>query len=100
MAISPTQMPIEMMIPVRAAVSERQAGTGQLPAQDLQPPSAPAPATSMKIDEHHQVYYEFREGGTGNVMFEIPPEALRRIAESLTLPQVTENGVPALNVKS
>ncbi len=59
----------------------------------------PSFSTSMQIDNHHQVYYKFVEGGTGNVMFEIPPEALRDIAESLKMPPVMDGSVPTIDVK-
>jgi hypothetical protein len=54
----------------------------------------------VHVDDHHQVYYEFLQGGTGDVLFEIPPEALRSIGESLKLPAATENGVPTIDVRS
>jgi uncharacterized FlaG/YvyC family protein len=40
------------------------------------------------VDDHHQVYYEFVDKSTGDVVFEIPPQALREIGESLNLPLV------------
>src|SRR5208282_1520608 len=57
-------------------------------------PSAPTPApsspaqfsTNLRVDDQHQVYYEFVDDRTGDVVFEIPPEALREIGESLNVP--------------
>jgi hypothetical protein len=43
-------------------------------------------STDMQVDSQHQVYYEFVDDSTGNVLFEIPPEALREIGESLNVP--------------
>lgn len=54
----------------------------------------------MKVDGQHQVYYEFVDDGTGNVLFEIPPEALREIGESLNVPLVGDANVPTIDVKS
>lgn len=65
------------------------------------PVAAPAPLTTdLRIDNQHQFYYEFVDGSTGNVVFEIPPEALRAIGESLNLPLDTITGSHSLDVKS
>jgi hypothetical protein len=56
--------------------------------------------TDMRVDAQHQVYYEFVDESTGDVMFEIPPEALREIGESLNLPLVGDASVPSVDVKS
>jgi hypothetical protein len=69
---------------------------------------SPAPAvsssaqfsTDMKIDDQHQIYYEFVDDRTGNVLFEIPPEALRAIAESLNLSLVGNASAHSVDVKS
>jgi hypothetical protein len=70
--------------------------------------SAPAPAvlpsvqfsTDMRVDDQHQVYYEFVDKSTGDVVFEIPPEALREIGESLNLSMVGDASVHSFDVKS
>lgn len=54
----------------------------------------------MRVDNEHQVYYEFIDASTGDVMFEIPPEALREIGESLNLPLVGDGRVPSVDVNS
>lgn len=54
----------------------------------------------LRIDKQHQFYYEFVDGTTGSVEFEIPPEALRAIGESLVLPLQGDPGASALDVKS
>ena len=71
------------------------------------PSVSPAPvvpesafSTDMKVDEQHRVYYEFVDGRTGDVMFEIPPAALRAIGESLNVPLVGDASVPSVDVKS
>jgi uncharacterized FlaG/YvyC family protein len=54
----------------------------------------------MQIDNHHQVYYEVVDDSTGDVLFEIPSEALRKIGESLNLPLIGDASVPSVDVKS
>jgi hypothetical protein len=70
------------------------------------PPPAPAvssPAqfsTDREIDSQHKIYYEFIDDRTGDVVFEIPPQALREIGESLNLPLLGDASVPSIDVKS
>jgi hypothetical protein len=76
---------------------------GSAPTAETQQALIPPPSlsTDVQIDDHHQVYYEFEEGEAKSVMFEIPPEALRNIAESLKMPpQLLEGGISTLDVKS
>lgn len=54
----------------------------------------------MQIDSDHQIYYEFVDKRTGDVVFEIPPEALREIGESLNLPLVGGASVHSIDVES
>jgi len=54
----------------------------------------------MRVDSEHQIYYAYVDDRTGEVMFEIPPEALRAIGESLNVPMNGESGAYALDVKS
>jgi uncharacterized FlaG/YvyC family protein len=54
----------------------------------------------MQIDDQHQVYYEFVDKDTGAVVFEIPPEALRAIAESLNIPLEGQADYHNLDVSS
>ena len=66
------------------------------------PPASSSPqfSTDMRIDDQHQVYYEFVDASTGDVLFEIPPEALRAIGESLNLPLNGDSGGHGFDVKS
>lgn len=70
------------------------------------PSSAPAVAppakfsTDLRVDDKHQPYYEFVEDSTGDVLFEIPPAALRAIGESLNLPLIGDASLPSIDVKS
>lgn len=68
-------------------------GTSALPNPDLV-------TADLRVDKQHQFYYEFVDGTTGSVEFEIPPEALRAIGESLVLPLHGDTGASALDVKS
>jgi uncharacterized FlaG/YvyC family protein len=54
----------------------------------------------MQIDSKHQVYYEYIDDRTGDVVFEIPPEALRKIGESLNVPLVGGASVHSIDVES
>ncbi len=94
MTISPAQSILAQSL---AAISTGSNSSAPAPAanpqasapQQATPPAAPSPfelSTSLQIDDQHQVYYEFVNKATGDVVFEIPPEALRAIAESLNLP--------------
>ncbi len=74
------------------------------PAEPPVPAAAAlAPAqfsTDREVDSRHQVYYKFVDDRTGDVVFEIPPEALREIGESLNLPLAGDVGPHAFDVKS
>jgi hypothetical protein len=62
--------------------------------------ASPPVTTDLRIDNQHQFYYEFVDGSTGKVEFEIPPEALRAIGESLSLPLQGDAGASSIDVKS
>jgi len=76
-------------------------------ASPAEPPT-PAPAvsppvqfsTDLRIDDQHQLYYAVVDDSTGGVLFEIPPEALRAIGESLNVPLVGESTGHNVDVKS
>jgi len=57
-------------------------------------------STDMRVDSEHQIYYAYVDDRTGEVMFEIPPEALRAIGESLNVPLIGDAGIPIVDVKS
>ena len=59
-----------------------------------------SPGTDVKVDEHHRIYYEVVDARTGSVLFEIPAEALRKIAESLNIPLDGSTSSRRLDVKS
>jgi len=64
-------------------------------------PTLPASvSTDLRIDNEHQVYYEFVDQSTGDVVFEIPPEALRAIGESLNVPLDGGASIHSIDLKS
>jgi hypothetical protein len=73
-------------------------------AEPSSTPSATIPpvqfSTDFQVDGHHQVYYEVVDDSTGDVLLEIPSEALRKIGESLNLPLAGESYVSVIDVKS
>ena len=72
-------------------------------SESSSPPPASSPfelSTDLQIDNQHQVYYEFVDKDTGAVVFEIPPEALRAIAESLNIPLEGQSDYHNLDVSS
>ena len=54
----------------------------------------------MRVDDHHQVYYECVDVNTGSVLLEIPPETLREIGESINVPPEGSRKSHHLDVKS
>ena len=112
MSISPAQMilqvasaegfaPIEALHP---SLGSRGRFRGGIPRESSAPaPAASSPAqfsTDMRVDNQHQIYYEFVDDSTGDVVFEIPPEALREIGESLNVPLVGDASGHSVDVKS
>jgi len=57
-------------------------------------------STDLEVDDKHQPYYKVVDDTTGDVLFEIPPAALREIGESLNIPLIGDSGVPSFDVKS
>ena len=112
MSISPAQMILqaasaESFAPTRrsplASVSGAAAAAGSTPESSAPAPavsSSPQFSTDMEIDDQHQIYYKFVEVSTGDVLFEIPPAALRAIGESLNVPLVGESSSHNVDVKS
>ena len=83
---------------ISAAQMIPQVGSAEVPAPAVS--SFPPFSTNMQVDNRHQVYYEFVDDSTGDVVFEIPPAALREIGESLNLPLAGDASVPSIDVKS
>jgi len=80
----------------RAAISSTPTPTN--PSAPVSTPSSFS--TDLQIDSHHQVYYAVVDERSGDVLFEIPSEALRNIGESLNVPLIGDASVPSVDVKS
>ena len=111
MSISPAQMVLPAASVEGSAPSGCTPGMAvpaATPAASLPADSPPGPAaapppqlsTDVRIDDRHQIYYEFVDDGSGDVLFEIPPEALRAIGESLNIPLVGDASASSIDVKS
>lgn len=112
MSISPAQMmqQIGSAESAASAVPTTQAAdpAATPPLQTSAKYADPAPAaatlekfsTDLRVDAQHQPYYEVVDDKTGDVLFEIPPEALRKIGESLNVPLIGDASVPSVDVKS
>lgn len=86
-------------------------GTPFFPVQDHREPVPAAPpvptpvespsfSTDMQVDNHHQIYYKVVDDHTGDVLLEIPAEALRRIGESLNVTEIGNPKVSSLDITS
>ena len=108
MSISPAQIVLQAASAEIPAVSGRSTpgsvpaatAAAESPAQAPVVTSSPQFSTDLRVDNEHQIYYEFIDASTGDVMFEIPPEALREIGESLNLPLAGDASVPSVDVNS
>lgn len=112
MSISPAQTILQVASAESPAPAGRSAqaavpaATRAAGSSALSPTSAPVVpssaqySTDLRVDDQHQVYYEVVDDRSGDVLFEIPPEALREIGESLHLPLVGESSVHSVDVKS
>jgi hypothetical protein len=112
MSISPAQMMLQVASTESAAPPRNStpaavptAATGAAsPAESASSAPAVSPptplSTDIEIDSKHQVYYEYVDDRTGDVVFEIPPEALRKIGESLNVALVGGAGVPSIDIES
>lgn len=112
MSIFPAQMMQQMGSAESAAPAERTTQAADpaatQPLDTSTEPLAAAPtaaslekfSTDLRVDAQHQPYYEVVDDKTGDVLFEIPPEALRKIGESLNVPLIGDASVPSVDVKS
>ncbi len=77
------------------------------PPQDAPTPS-PAPAelsspklnTALRIDPQHHIYYEVINEKSGDIVFEIPPAQIRKLAEGIRESLAHATAVHNLDVKS
>ena len=96
MTISPAQIAVLAAMPERLR-DNRQAQTLPLrslptaaaaspsPAQGTPPaeaaPSGPVLSINLRIDDQHRMYYEVINNHTGEVLYQIPPEVIRKLGE-------------------
>ncbi len=96
---APTSSAASATVPAAATTTNSSASSSSSSSSPaLTPPNTLS--TDMQIDSDHQIYYEFVDKRTGDVVFEIPPEALREIGESLNLPLVGGASVHSIDVES
>ena len=112
MSISPVQLMLQVTSAQNTMPTRRSSQSAALAANQPQETSAesansaaaaPPPdpySTDMKVDDQHQVYYEVVDNRTGDELFEIPPEVLRKIGESLNVPLIGESSVHRVDIKS
>jgi hypothetical protein len=113
MSISPAQM-IQQVASAESAAPTGHSSPSVVSATDRAVPCPSAPqmtppapvlspssfSTDMQVDNDHQIYYAVVDDSTGDVLFEIPSEALRKIGESLNVPLIGDANVPSVDVKS
>lgn len=110
MGISPAQL-IQPVTSGDAATPVGRPSPPELPVQDHREPVPAAPpvptpvespsfSTDMQVDNHHQIYYKVVDDHTGDVLLEIPAEALRRIGESLNVTEIGNPKVSSLDITS
>ncbi len=108
MSVSPAQIVVQAASAETATTSGRPTATSGPAAPPPAESTAPAPvvssspqfSTDLRIDNEHQIYYEFVDTSTGDVIFEIPPEALREIGESLNVPLVGDTSGYSIDVNT
>ncbi len=54
----------------------------------------------MRVDDQRQIYYEVVNDRTGDVVYEIPPEVVRKLGENPTVLLDGRVGGHSLDVKS
>ena len=94
--LTASRPPTPVSVPAAAMAAN---DTDETPAHALAAPS-PQFSTDLRVDDQHQVYYACVDESTGDVLFEIPPEALRAIGESLNLPLNGDASAHSVDVKS
>ena len=112
MSISPAQMILHVASAESPAPAGRSApASAPAPARAAEPPaespaaapvdsSLPQFSTMVRIDDRHRFYYEFVNIRTGDVVYEFPPEMIRKLAESLEASADGESMGHRVDVKS
>lgn len=63
-------------------------------------PSGPKLSTNLRIDDQRRIYYEVINNRTGDVVYEIPPEQIRKLAEGLTESPVSQSAGHKVDVRT
>ncbi len=112
MSISPAQMILQVASAESPAPAGRSAPASALaPARAVEPPaespaaapvdcSLPQLSTMVRIDDRHRFYYELVNSRTGDVVYEFPPEMIRKLAESFEASADGESMGHRVDVKS
>jgi len=66
-------------------------------AHRLLPPKL---STDLRVDDQRRIYYEVVNDRTGDVVYEIPPEAIRKLGESLNVSLDVGSSGHRVDVKS
>jgi hypothetical protein len=63
-------------------------------------PAGPELSTDLRIDDQRRIYYAVINDRTGDVLYEIPPEQIRRLGEGLTESHVTQSAGHKVDVRT
>ena len=63
-------------------------------------PSGSTMSTDLRIDDQRRIYYEIVNNRTGDVVMELPPEQIRRLAEDSSESQAGRNISHNIDVKA
>jgi|ERR1035441_6567777 hypothetical protein len=89
--------------PATPGVAEPASSHAKFPSENPVPVPiiSPAPlSTDMRIDDQRQIYYRVVNERTGDVLLEIPCEALREIGESIKVQLEGDASIHGVDVKS
>jgi hypothetical protein len=94
MSISPAQLTLVLGASDRAAATEQSAGvpSGGAPKSEAPvaeaaahaEPSGPKLTTALRIDDQRRIYYEVINNQSGEVVYQIPPEQVRKLGEGIS----------------
>jgi hypothetical protein len=88
-----------------ASVPVQRAGKGAEADAEAEPPaqaepSGPKLSTDLRIDDQRRIYYEVINNRTGDVVYEIPPEQIRKLEEGIDASLSGQLEAHTLDVKS
>jgi hypothetical protein len=98
-AASPAETEPPASLPVQEAGKRTSANTEAEPPAQAEP-SGPKLSTDLRIDDQRRIYYEVVNNRTGDVVYEIPPEQVRKLAEGIDASLSSQLEGRTLDVKS